>query len=255
MPEQKKKKKVWTLIIDFTTYTQQLFVGIQFLPFSLLCANMSSSALMLYSFNHPLRCFSYNFVYNIIFIFTPWMFLPLVLANGFHWNLSDSMSPQVSRTLLSILTLLKNVVVWMVSIRPPTLKSSSTFNNPLIPYQKHQSRLVTLSPSYSISFQFPSKIEVFLLIFKFFQFYSVVSWDSKIYKSSFLLLIILRSGLLVKSKWSVFISKSHWSLCELFSRTNLRLCRYHLFVWSNLNLLLIFQCITLPTQLCLGLLC
>ena len=32
-----------------------------------------------------------------------------------HWSLSDSKSPQVSRTLRSILTVLNNTVVWMVS--------------------------------------------------------------------------------------------------------------------------------------------
>ena len=50
----------------------------------------------------------------------------------FHWSLSDSKSPQVSRTLLSILPVLSNAVVWMVSTRPPTSKSSSPFNSPLV---------------------------------------------------------------------------------------------------------------------------
>ena len=50
----------------------------------------------------------------------------------FHWSLSDSKSPQVSRTLLSILVVLNNVVVWMFSTRPLTSKSSSPFSNPLV---------------------------------------------------------------------------------------------------------------------------
>ena len=50
----------------------------------------------------------------------------------FHWSLSDCKSPQVSRTLLSILAILSNAVVWMVSTRPPTSKSSSPFSNPLV---------------------------------------------------------------------------------------------------------------------------
>ena len=49
----------------------------------------------------------------------------------FHWRLSDSKSPQVSGTLLSILAVLNNAVVWMVSTWPPTSKSSRPFNNPL----------------------------------------------------------------------------------------------------------------------------
>ena len=50
----------------------------------------------------------------------------------FHWSLSDSKSPQISRTLLSILAVLNNVVVWMVSTRPPSSKSSSPFSNPFV---------------------------------------------------------------------------------------------------------------------------
>ena len=43
----------------------------------------------------------------------------------FHWSLSDSKSPQVSRTLLNIPAVFNYAVVWMVSTRPPTSKSSS----------------------------------------------------------------------------------------------------------------------------------
>ena len=50
----------------------------------------------------------------------------------FHRSLNDSKFPQVSRTLLSILAVLNNAVVWMVSSRPLTSKSSSPFNSPLI---------------------------------------------------------------------------------------------------------------------------
>ena len=54
----------------------------------------------------------------------------------FHSSLSDSKSPQVSRTIFSILAVLNNVVVWMVSTRPLTSKSSSPFNNPLVTVPK-----------------------------------------------------------------------------------------------------------------------
>ena len=50
----------------------------------------------------------------------------------FHWSLSDSKSPQVSRTLLSIPVVRNNVVVWMVSTRPLHSKSSSPFSNPFV---------------------------------------------------------------------------------------------------------------------------
>ena len=50
----------------------------------------------------------------------------------FHWSLSEIKSPQVSRTLLSILAVLNSVVVWMVSTRPLISMSFSTFNYLLV---------------------------------------------------------------------------------------------------------------------------
>ena len=54
----------------------------------------------------------------------------------FQWRWSDSKSPQVSRTLLSILSVFNNALVWMVSTRLPTSKSSRPFNNPLVTVPK-----------------------------------------------------------------------------------------------------------------------
>ena len=167
----------------------------------------------------------------------------------FHWSLSYSKSPQVFRTLLSILIVLNNVEVWMVSTRPPTFKSSSPSNNPSVTVPK-----ATITISIIIAFMFhsffqcPSKFQVLILLFTFLQFYSVVSQDSKIdnFASSlfFFFFIIIRSGLLVEIRWSVWMSKSRWSLDG-------GLCIYHLFVWSNLNFLHISQWITLPSKSCL----
>ena len=49
-----------------------------------------------------------------------------------HWVMSDSKSPQVFRTLLSILADLNKPVIWMVSIRPFISKSTSPSSNPLV---------------------------------------------------------------------------------------------------------------------------
>ena len=54
----------------------------------------------------------------------------------FLFSLSDSKPPQISRTFLSILAVLNNAVVWMFSTRPPTSKSSSAYNNPLVTVPK-----------------------------------------------------------------------------------------------------------------------
>ena len=50
----------------------------------------------------------------------------------FHWSLSDSKSPQVSRTLLSIRADLNDAVVWMVSILPLISKTFGRLSNPLV---------------------------------------------------------------------------------------------------------------------------
>ena len=174
---------------------------------------------------------------------------------AFPRSLSDCKSPQVSRTLLSILAVLSSAVIWIVSTRPLTSKPFRPFNNPFVIEPK---ALITIGKI--VTFMFHSffnslaTIEELILLFTFFQFYSVVTWDSKDYNfanSLFLLLIIIRSGLLAEIKRSVCMSKSHRSLCVSFSRIGAGLCIYHLLVWSNLNFLKISQWITLPTQLCL----
>ena len=124
----------------------------------------------------------------------------------FHWSLRDTKSPQVSRTLLSIMTVLNNVVVWMVSTRPPTSKSSSAFSNPLVTLPNAPITIgIIVTFMFHIFFQFPWKVEVLILLFTFFQFYSVVSQDSKVdnlvfslFFFFFFLLIIIMSGLLVE---------------------------------------------------------
>ena len=63
-------------------------------------------------------------------------------------------------------------------------------------------------------------------------------------------MIIIRSGFLAEIRWSVYMSKSHRSLCVSFSRTDAGLCIYHLFEWSNFNFLHKSLWIPLPTQSC-----
>ena len=54
----------------------------------------------------------------------------------FNWSLSDSKSPQESRTLLSILIDLINAIVWIFSTRTVISKSSSPCTNPLVTVSK-----------------------------------------------------------------------------------------------------------------------
>ena len=99
----------------------------------------------------------------------------------FHWSLSDSKCPQVSRTILSILTVLNNAVVWMVSTRPPTSKPARPFSNPLVTVPKAPITIgINVTSMFHRFLQFASKVEVRILLYTFFLFYSVVSQDSKI---------------------------------------------------------------------------
>ena len=120
---------------------------------------------------------SAKFIIIIIIVINSLELFTSALADGFYWSLSDSKSPQVFRTLLSILAVLNNAVVWMVSTRPPTSKSSSPFSNPLVTVPNAPFTIgIIVTCMFHSFFQFPSKV----LLFTFFQFYSVVSRDSKV---------------------------------------------------------------------------
>ena len=172
----------------------------------------------------------------------------------FHCSLSDSKSPQVSRTLLSIMAVFNSAVVWMVSTRPPTIKSSSPFSNPLVIVPKAPITIGTIVTFMFHSFFNSLARSRYLSLFS--HSFSFILWSAGTAKSTilqilFFLLIIIRSGLLAEIRRSVCMSKSHRSLCVLFSRTGAGLCIYHLLAWSDLNFLHISQWITLPTQSCL----
>ena len=163
----------------------------------------------------------------------------------FHWSLSDSKSPQVSRTRLSILAVLSNAVDWIVSTLPPISKSYRLFNIALVTVPNAQS-LLSCSTPFLNSLARSMYLSFFSLSFRF------ILWSAGTAKSTILqilvfLLIIMRSDLLAGIKWSVCVLKSHRSLYESFSSAGAGLCLYHLFVWSNWNFLHISQWITLPT--------
>ena len=165
----------------------------------------------------------------------------------FLWSLSDSKSPQVSRTRLRILAVLSNAVVWIVSIFPPTSKSSRPFNNPLVIVPNAPITIGTI-----VTFMFHSFFNS-LGRDTYPSFHFPGTAKSTILQILFFLLIIIRSGLLAGICWSVCMLKSHRSLCVSFSRTGAGLCIYHLFVWSNWNFFHISPWITLPTQSCFAL--
>ena len=122
------------------------------------------------------------FLLLLLLLFTPVEFFTPVLADGFSLGgLSDSKSPQVSRTRLRTLAVLSNAIIWIVSTRPPTSKFSRPFNNPLVIVPKAPIIIGTIVTfMFHGIFQFSSKFEVLIVPCTFLQIYSVVRRDSKV---------------------------------------------------------------------------
>ena len=117
----------------------------------------------------------------------------------FHWSLSDRKFPQFSMTRLSILAVLSNAVVWIVSTRPPTSKSSKAFNNPLVTVPNAP---ITIGAIVTFMFHsfFNSRARSRYLSF-FSPSFRFILWSAGTAKSTilqifFLQLIIMRPGLL-----------------------------------------------------------
>ena len=170
-----------------------------------------------------------------------------------RWSFTEvcvTVSPLKSPGLFSILAVLHNAVIWMVSTHPPISKSSSPFNNLLVTVPK-------------------TPITIGIIVTIMFHSLSIPWQGSGTYLSLHILSVLFcgQSGqqsrqfckysffrkvwFLAEIRWSVCMSKSPRSLCLSFSRTAAGLCIYHLFVCSNLNFLHFSQWITLPTQSCL----
>ena len=128
-------------------------------------------------------------------------------------------SPQVSRTLLSIMTVINNSLVWMVSTRPLTSKSSCPFNNPLVTVPKEPMTtgiiLTFMFHSFSILLQVRDTCPAFHILSVL--FCGQTGQQSRRFCKYYFLLIITWSGLLAEIWGSVCMSKSHRSLCVLFS--------------------------------------
>ena len=72
----------------------------------------------------------------------------------FHWSLSDSESPQISRTLLSILAYPNNAVIWMVLILFLISNFSSLFPKLVLPSPLYLTALFALWQDRNICLSF-----------------------------------------------------------------------------------------------------
>ena len=131
----------------------------------------------------------------------------------FHWSLSDSRSPQVTRILISILAdIIDSPTCPLIS------NSSSLCTNPLVTVL---SALIAIGITVTFMFHsFLSSLAMcrYLSLFSFsFSLSSVylVNRISKVHYSAgslffFFLLTITRCGHLAEIRWSIYISNSHY---------------------------------------------
>ena len=161
----------------------------------------------------------------------------------FRRSLSDSKSPRVSRTHLSILAVLNNAVVKMVPTRPPTFKSSSPFNNHLVTVPNAPPTTgIIVTMFHSCCFLIPKARSRYLSFFSL--SFSFILWSASTAKSTILqvlfilLLITIRSGLLAEIRGSVCMSKSHRSLSVSFSGAA---CYYYHYYHNILLFLRVFH--------------
>ena len=127
---------------------------------------------------------------------------------AFHWSLSDNKSPQVSRTLLSILPVLNNGVDRVISTRPPDSKSSSPFNNPLVTVPKAPITIGTIVTLMFHSF-FNSLARSRYLSFFSYSF-SFILWLAGTVKSTiFQILYIIVVVVVVVVVWTIYEISSY----------------------------------------------
>ena len=161
----------------------------------------------------------------------------------FRPSLSDSKCPY-GDWILSILADLNNVVVWMVSICPLISKSSRHCTNLLATVP---SAPVTIGITVIFIFHsFFSSLARFMYLSLFSFFSSFTLWSAETEKSTIRQVPYfccccccccwLSRGP-AEIRWSICTSKPQRILCVSFPRTDSGLCKYHLFVWSNLSFL------------------
>ena len=114
----------------------------------------------------------------------------------FHGSLNEIKSPQVYKTLLSILADLNDAVVWMISVRPQISNSSIPVTKRLgiIPSAKIKTG-ITINFMFHTFFLFSGKVQVLVTLFVFFDF---TLWSGRLAMSVIrqfhFFVIITRSG-------------------------------------------------------------
>ena len=112
---------------------------------------------------------------------------------GFHWSLSDSKSPQVSRTRLRILVDINNAVVWMVSTCPFISKSSIPCINLLVTIPRAP---ITIGIAVTFMFHtFSNSLARFRYLSFFLLSFNLTRWSTGTAKSTILRILSFFSSI------------------------------------------------------------
>ena len=150
--------------------------------------------------SHP----AFGFLLSLLLLYS---YESFSLADAFYGNYSNSISLQVSRTLLCILADLNYVVAWIVFNCSLIFMSSSS---PLESIPRAQIIFgITAAFIFNNSLSSLARSRVLISFFAFFYF---TLWSTGMAKSWIVLLIITRSGRLAAIRWSVCISTTPKSL-------------------------------------------
>ena len=142
----------WIVRIVFVRMVKFKFLA-QF-PVDHLPQPVVSCLKLFFALTYSIKLCDWWFIYHY---FTPWEFFTSTFADGLSLELIDNKSPQVPRTLLSILADLNNAAIWMVSTCPFISKLSCPCTIPLVTVPKHQLQLVPPLLSCSTVFSIPEQ--------------------------------------------------------------------------------------------------
>ena len=124
---------------------------------------------------HSISLLKFPFIIIIIIIIHSLELFTSALADSF------SLESEWRQVSSSFQDSSQYAVVWMVSTRLPISNSSSLFGNPLVTVPNAPITIgIIVTYIFHSFFRFPSKVDVLILLFTFFQLYFVVSWDSKV---------------------------------------------------------------------------
>ena len=135
---------------------------------------------------HSSLCITYPTQSCLVLFTLHWEFLSQRLRLFFLWSLSDSKSLQISRTLLSILAVLNNTLIWMVSTRPLIFKFPRPITKPLgiVPSAPVTIDITVTFSCSIVVFSSRARSNYLSLISFSFNFISVVRLDGKIHYSA-----------------------------------------------------------------------